>query len=224
MPRWNAINFQQANRVIIEQASYFHDFSLTIISLILVIIGWTLVDLIINTSPLTDLREHPRLEVWWTVLPRFILISLALPSLWLLYLIDEVGVPELSVNVLGHQWFWEYNYPDFEGCSFESYIISNRTRVRLIEVDNRVVLPYNCSFRILISSTDVLHSWAMPTLGVKADATPGRLNQINLRTWASGLFYGQCSEICGANHSFIPIVLEVISPSSFIKWLTSWNS
>ena len=177
-----------------------------------------------NNSPLTVINEHAMLEVWWTILPRLVLISLALPSLRLLYLIDEVGAPDISINVLGHQWYWEYNYPDFNNISFESYIITNNEdmNIRLIEVDNRVVIPFNCSIRALISRTDVLHSWAIPSIGVKADAAPGRLNQINILPWASGLFYGQCSEICGANHRFIPIVLEVISPNSFISWVRKW--
>ena len=143
-----------------------------------------------------------------------------MPSLTLLYLIDEVGVPDISINILGHQWFWEYNYSDFTDLSFESYIVTDRSilNIRLIEVDNRVVLPFNCLTRGLISRTDVLHSWTIPSIGVKADATPGRLNQVNILPWVSGLFYGQCSEICGTNHRFIPIVLEIIRPSRFIKW------
>ena len=181
-------------------------------------------DILVVARPLTDLTENSMLEVWWTILPRFILISLALPSLKLLYLIDEVSSPDLSINVLGHQWFWEYNYPDFNGVSFESYIIREPTtsKIRLIEVDNRLVIPFNCATRLLVSSTDVLHSWTIPALGVKADATPGRLNQLNLRSWLRGLLYGQCSEICGANHSFIPIVMEVVTPSRFVSWVNNW--
>ena len=142
----------------------------------------------------------------------------------LLYLIDEVDTPDLSVNVLGHQWFWEYNYSDFNNIRYESYIVRDLrpSNIRLIEVDNRLVLPYNCLSRLLIRSSDVLHSWTIPSMGVKADAVPGRLNQLSITSWATGLFYGQCSEICGANHRFMPIVLEIISPKRFLSWVNLW--
>ena len=223
-PLWINISFQQGTRILIEQASYFHDFSLLVIRLILIIIGWIILDIIIGSVPLTSITEHTILEVWWTVLPRFVLVSLALPSLTLLYLIDEAGSPDISINILGHQWYWEYNYPDFNGVAFESYILTDYQSllIRLIEVDNRVVVPYNCSTRALISRVDVLHSWTIPSIGVKADAAPGRLNQVSVIPWAVGLYYGQCSEICGANHRFIPIVLEVLRPNVFSKWVSLW--
>ena len=182
-------------------------------------------DLTLLKTSMRGLQEHIRLEVWWTVVPGFILVALAVPSLSLLYLIDEVELPDITINVLGHQWFWEYNYPDFDRVTFESYIVANESEMvtRLLDVDNRVVVPINALIRLLISSTDVLHSWAMPSLGVKVDAVPGRLNQLTLASWAPGLAYGQCSEICGANHRFMPIVLEMIRKSDFMKWVSSWK-
>ena len=223
-PIWSALSFQQANRVFIEQATYFHDLTLTIITLILLIIGWVIIDLIRLKRPFSRLTDYSSLEVLWTIIPAVVLVILALPSLRLLYIIDEVDTPDLSINVLGHQWFWEYNYPDFNGLRFESYIVTSPKlfNTRLIETDNRVVMPYNSLIRILISSSDVLHSWTIPSMGVKADAVPGRLNQLSLSSWSTGLFYGQCSEICGANHRFIPIVLEVISPKRFLSWVGLW--
>lgn len=180
--------------------------------------------MLLNTS-IRRIQEHIRLEVWWTIIPGVILVALAIPSLSLLYLIDEVELPDMTINTLGHQWFWEYNYPDFENVAFESYMLATESLMttRLLDVDNRVVVPINSLIRVLIRSTDVLHSWAIPSIGIKVDAVPGRLNQLTLASWAPGLAYGQCSEICGANHRFIPIVLEIICKQDFITWLKSWK-
>jgi len=174
---------------------------------------------------MTFLTEHTLLEVWWTILPGIVLIMLAVPSLQLLYFMDEISTPDLTILTLGHQWFWEYNYPDFNNLSFESYLApTTQPHIRrLLDVDNRVVVPFNCLTRILVTSTDVLHSWAMPSLGVKVDAVPGRLNQLRVSSWGPGLFYGQCSEICGANHRFMPIVLEIVNKKAFISWALLWE-
>lgn len=156
----------------------------------------------------------------WTVVPIVILIFLALPSLRLLYLLDEVKTPDLTVKVVGSQWYWRYEYSDFPGLEFDSYIVRGGEPhlPRLLEVDNRLTLPQGLQLRFVITATDVIHSWTVPTLGVKADAVPGRLNQIRAKLALSGLFYGQCSEICGANHRFIPIVVERVSPEHFARF------
>lgn len=169
--------------------------------------------------------EGQTIEIIWTILPALILIFIAIPSLRLIYIIDEINNPTISVKTVAHQWYWSYEYSDFKNIEFDSYIIPNNQlnnyNFRLIEVDNRIVIPFKSQIRILITSRDVIHSWAIPSLGVKIDAVPGRLNQIRFYLNRPGLFYGQCSEICGANHRFIPIVIERISPKYFIKWITN---
>lgn len=222
LPYWSNIGFQPVNSRIMAQAEYFHDHTSLILILIVGLISMINLDLIWNNVSMTQLTEHPVLEVWWTILPIFMLVFIAYPSLRLLYIIDEIEHPDLTLRTLGHQWYWEYNYPDFPSIYFDSYIINSPEirETRLLEVDNRVVLPMNSNIRTLISSSDVLHSWAIPSLGVKADAIPGRLNQIALHRLTPTVSYGQCSEICGSNHRFIPIVLEFIKKSDFLNWLS----
>lgn len=167
--------------------------------------------------------EGQTIELIWTILPAIILIFIALPSLQILYLLDETIFPSLTIKSVGHQWYWSYEYSDFKNIEFDSYIElpNNKFSFRLLDVDNRIIIPFKTKTRILVTSTDVIHSWTIPSLGVKIDATPGRLNQTRFSINTPGLIFGQCSEICGANHSFMPIVIERISPSSFIKWINS---
>lgn len=171
------------------------------------------------------LLEGQTIEIIWTILPAITLVIIALPSLRLIYLLDENNRPAITVKSIGHQWYWSYEYSDFKKIEFDSYIIPLRDRkisnFRLLDVDNRIVIPFNSQIRIITTSTDVIHSWTIPSLGVKIDATPGRLNQIRFLINRTGLFFGQCSEICGANHRFIPIVIERISPKRFIKWINN---
>ena len=167
--------------------------------------------------------ESQDLELFWTIVPRFILIFIGLPSIRLLYLIDEVYKPDITIKTIGHQWYWSYEYSDFCNVEFDAYIIPrneiNPNIFRLLDVDNRTVIPINSQIRTLISAADVLHSWTVPRIGVKADAVPGRLNQVNFYRNRPGLFFGQCSEICGANHRFIPIVIERVTTKNFISWI-----
>ena len=168
------------------------------------------------------------LEWVWTLLPAILLLQIALPSLLLLYMLDDVAASSLTVKTLGHQWYWRYEYRDFwfakkgGSLAFDSYLTpdsSDASRAfRLLDVDNRAALPIHTQVRILISSADVLHSWTVPSLGVKADAIPGRLNQVQFYSQRPGLYFGQCSEICGANHRFIPVVVEVVSIRDFLMW------
>lgn len=170
------------------------------------------------------LLEGQLIEIIWTILPAITLIFIALPSLRLIYILDETNNPTISIKTIGHQWYWSYEYSDFKNVEFDSYIIPsqeiNNFNFRLLDVDNRIVIPFMSQIRIIVSAADVIHSWTIPSLGVKVDATPGRLNQARFTSTRSTLLYGQCSEICGANHSFIPIVAERISPSYFIKWIS----
>lgn len=169
--------------------------------------------------------EGQRIEFIWTIIPAVILIFIALPSLHLLYLIDEINKPLITLKRIGHQWYWRYEYSDFNKIEFDSYMKPindlNNNEFRLLDVDNRVILPINTQIRVLVTAADVLHSWALPSLGIKIDATPGRLNQGRLKIKRRGLIYGQCSEICGANHRFIPIVIESVPINNFLKWINS---
>ena len=219
------LGFQDATSPIIEELSHFHDHTLIIVflisSLVLYIISLILTTKLTHTSTV-DAQE---VETIWTILPAIILILIALPSLGILYIIDEINNPSLTVKTIGHQWYWSYEYTDDEDLSFDSYIIPTSElkpgELRLLEVDNQVVLPIEITIWMLISSEDVLHSWAVPSLGLKTDAIPGRSNQTTLISTRPGLYYGQCSEICGSNHSFMPIVLELVPLKYFEKWSAS---
>jgi len=142
----------------------------------------------------------------------------------LLYLLEETNKPFISIKTIGHQWYWKYEYSNFN-LEFDSYIINQReikiNNFRLLDTDNRIIIPYNYFIRIIVTAADVLHSWTIPSLGIKVDATPGRLNQLNFIINRSRVFFGQCSEICGANHSFMPITIERISLKYFLKWLNN---
>lgn len=178
--------------------------------------------LFLNNFTHRFLLEGQLIELVWTILPAITLIFIALPSLKLIYILDETNNPNITVKTIGHQWYWSYEYSDFKKVEYDSYIIpQNKSRFRLLDVDNRIIIPFQSQIRIIVTATDVIHSWTIPSIGVKIDATPGRLNQINFNSNRTGLFYGQCSEICGANHRFMPIVIERISPNFFIKWINS---
>jgi len=220
---WAALGFQNASSPLIEQLIFFHNHTLTILILIVSIVGFNLFSTIFRTNIDQHILESQELELFWTIVPRFILIFIGLPSIRLLYLLDEVYSPRITIKTIGHQWYWSYEYSDFNNVEFDSYIIPSSEGsseiFRLLDVDNRNVIPINSQVRTLITAADVLHSWTVPSLGVKADAVPGRLNQVNFYSNRPGLYFGQCSEICGANHRFIPIVLERVSPKTFINWI-----
>lgn len=225
MTTWGRLGLCEARSPVIEGLIFFHDYAIGIILIILVFVGVLGVGLIANVFLDRFVTEENSVEIIWTVVPICILICLALPSLRLLYLMDESVNPGLTLKVIGHQWYWRYEYSDFKDLEFDSYIIPTDDLKlgdhRLLEVDHRTVLPVDVEVRVLISAADVLHSWTVPSLGVKADAIPGRLNQVRFIISRSGVWYGQCSEICGANHSFIPIVIEGVSSKGFIKWVSS---
>lgn len=225
MSTWGNVSLQDSNSPLIEQLNFFHDHTLLIILLITILVGYIIIILFFNKYTNRFLLHGQTIEIIWTILPAIILLFIAFPSLRLLYLLDEIYKPSLTLKSIGHQWYWSYEYSDFKNIEFDSYIIpSNELKdnnFRLLDVDNRIILPINTQIRIIVSATDVLHSWTIPSLGVKIDATPGRLNQTNIFINRPGLFFGQCSEICGANHSFIPIVIESIKSKDFIKWIYS---
>ena len=164
--------------------------------------------------------ENHHLERVWTVAPFFLLIFIVLPSLSSLYMLDRCLFCGMSVRIMGHQWYWSYFYKDLKELFFNSYMLpSSERRIRLLDVDNRLVIPRFLPIRFLVSSSDVLHSWTIPSFGVKIDAVPGRINQFCFSSKRRGVFFGQCSEICGANHRFMPIVMESVSFNKFINIL-----
>lgn len=224
---WSIISFQDSASPSIEQLIFFHDSTIAILTLITVLVGLNIA--FITSSKITNrfLLQEQTTEIIWTCVPVLILFSIAGPSIHVLYLLDDPFSPNLTIKAIGHQWYWSYEYSDFPQIEFDSYILPTsdlETGRRLIEVDNSLVVPAQTKIRVIATGADVIHSWTVPTLGVKADAVPGRLNQIIFSTNRTGVFYGQCREICGANHRFIPIKIESVPVSSFIKWTMSFSS
>nr|YP_010419985.1 cytochrome c oxidase subunit 2 [Anopheles darlingi]ACX49700.1 cytochrome c oxidase subunit II [Anopheles darlingi]ACX49713.1 cytochrome c oxidase subunit II [Anopheles darlingi]AWB98019.1 cytochrome c oxidase subunit 2 [Anopheles darlingi]AWB98266.1 cytochrome c oxidase subunit 2 [Anopheles darlingi]AWB98500.1 cytochrome c oxidase subunit 2 [Anopheles darlingi] len=228
MATWANLGLQDSSSPLMEQLNFFHDHTLLILTMITILVGYIMGMLMFNKFTNRYLLHGQTIEIIWTVLPAIILMFIAFPSLRLLYLMDEINTPSITLKSVGHQWYWSYEYSDFLNLEFDSYMIPTNelelSGFRLLDVDNRVVLPMNNQIRVLVTATDVLHSWTVPSLGVKVDATPGRLNQLNFLINRPGLFFGQCSEICGANHSFMPIVIESIPMNFFIKWITSMTN
>nr|YP_010926091.1 cytochrome c oxidase subunit II [Crossaster japonicus]WKF51893.1 cytochrome c oxidase subunit II [Crossaster japonicus] len=226
MAIWTQLGLQDASSPLMEELIYFHDYTLIILTLITILVFYGLASLLFSSNTNRFFLNGQALETIWTIIPAIILIFIALPSLQLLYLMDETNNPFLTIKAIGHQWYWSYEYADYNEIEFDSYMTPTSDLAsgnpRLLEVDNRLTLPSQTPIRVLVSSADVLHSWTVPSLGIKIDAVPGRLNQVNFFISRCGLFYGQCSEICGANHSFMPIVLESINFSSFETWISNF--
>ena len=189
----------------------------------------------IKKSPIVHkyLNHGTLIELIWTISPAFILIAIAFPSFRLLYLLDEVISPTITIKVVGHQWYWSYEYSDYinesgESIEFDSYMIPESDlelgQFRLLDVDNKVIVPVETHIRLIVTGADVLHSFAVPSLGIKIDATPGRLNQTSILAERTGVFYGQCSEICGIWHGFMPIAVEAVSVQDYLSWIDSFQS
>ena len=225
MAHWGQLILQDAASPIILQIISFHDHALVILALIVTVVTYTILTLIFRKFTSRVRSDAQQIETIWTILPTVILIFLAIPSLRLLYLTDEINSPSVTIKTIGHQWYWRYEYSDFSDIQFDSYMIPtselSEGEFRLLEVDNRIVVPIKLEIRILVTAADVIHSWTIPSIGVKIDAIPGRLNQLGFIANRPGVFYGQCSEICGSNHSFIPIAIEVVDTKSFIEWTKS---
>nr|APG38559.1 cytochrome c oxidase subunit II [Kaloula sp. Leyte-Samar] len=216
------LEFQDAASPIMEELLHFHDHALMTVFLISILVLYIISSLMTTKLSSTNSIDAQEIEMVWTIMPAVILIVIALPSLRILYLMDEISNPDITVKAIGHQWYWSYEYSDFANLNFDSYMTptNNLTpgQFRLLEVDNRMIIPTGMATRAIITADDVLHSWAVPSLGVKTDAIPGCLNQTSFLISRPGLYYGQCSEICGANHSFMPIVVEALPMPSFLNW------
>lgn len=224
--------FQDSASPQMEALAELHDNIMFYLVIILFAVGWVMVSIIRNyvKNKISNkyINHGTLIELVWTVTPALILILIAFPSFKLLYLMDEVTDPNLTVVAEGHQWYWSYQYPDFlsdddEELEFDSYLVPESDleegKLRMLEVDNRVILPEITHTRFIISSGDVIHSYACPSLGIKCDAYPGRLNQVSVLVNREGVFFGQCSEICGILHSSMPIVIESVSLEKYLSWL-----
>nr|YP_004934962.1 cytochrome c oxidase subunit II [Pielomastax zhengi]ADZ62104.1 cytochrome oxidase subunit II [Pielomastax zhengi] len=224
MATWMNLSFQDSSSPLMEQLNFFHDHAMIVLIVISLIVGYFLIYMMKSNLSYRFMLHGHTMEFIWTVMPAITLIFIALPSIRMLYLIDDTTDTMLTIKSIGRQWYWSYEYSDFKNIEFDTYMMNENEimnyEFRLLDVDNHTVLPMNVPIRILTSASDVLHSWAVPSLGIKIDATPGRLNQAMFYISRPGLLYGQCSEICGANHSFMPIVIESTSPNLFIKWLS----
>nr|QZK21846.1 cytochrome c oxidase subunit II [Amitermes sp. QLD_059]QZK21924.1 cytochrome c oxidase subunit II [Amitermes sp. QLD_087] len=227
MTTWLNLTLQDSASPVMEQLIFFHDHALMIMLMIITTVFYTMISIIQNKQTTRFILEGQMLETIWTIAPAIILVFIAIPSLRLLYLMDEIHNPAMTLKAVGHQWYWSYEYSDFTKLEFDSYMVQQEDQqintFRLLDTDNRIVLPMNSPIRMIVTAADVLHSWTVPSLGVKTDATPGRLNQVSFSINRPGLLYGQCSEICGANHSFMPIVVESVSTNQFINWVSKMS-
>lgn len=230
LPEDRGINFQAAASPSMERITEFHNMLLYVIFGIAAFVLLLLIYVVlrfnkrVNPEP-SKVTHNVMLEIAWTVIPVVILIIIAIPSFKLLYYVDRVENPDMTLKVTGYQWYWQYDYPDHGDISFSSYMIANedidpsKGQVRLLSTDNPVVLPVNKNIQVILAGGDVLHAWAVPALGVKQDTVPGRLNETWFRINEPGTYYGQCSELCGKDHAFMPIEIRAVSEEEFANWV-----
>lgn len=238
-PEAYQLGLQDPATIVLEGMILFHDFLLLILLVIGITVCWLLFFVIKNynssSHPVATKFTHSSLlEIIWTIIPAVILLVIAAPSFVLLYSLDDYVDPSLTLKIIGHQWYWSYEVKSHNtpyifdllpknSIEFDSYMISTNDLTigafRLLEVDNRIILPVKTHIRLLVTAADVLHSWAMPSFGIKVDACPGRLSEASLFIKRKGVFYGQCSEICGVNHGFMPIVVKAVTCDKYWSWL-----
>jgi len=216
MPNWLAFSFQDRTSPSMEHILFFHDHAIIILIFITIITLYLIAILTLGVKFNKFVIEGQEIETVWTVMPALLLIFIALPSLKTLYLIEDSKTPNITIKITGHQWYWSYEYTSLNIKETENFI-ENSCTLRLLKTRELIHLPINMLIRSLITSADVIHSWTIPSLGTKVDALPGRLNQIFLFPKRLGIFRGQCSEICGINHSFMPILIKISSPKEFIQ-------
>ena len=228
------MNFRPAATPVMEDIVSFHNLLLIIEVLIVLFVLGLMVYIVIKfnakANPVPTKTTHNSfLEVMWTVIPIVILVVIAVPSMKLLYFMDKAPKDkvEMTLKVIGHQWYWSYEYPDAGNLAFDSNLIPDeeidvsKGQIRLLEVDNRVAIPVDTTIRVIMTSDDVLHNWAIPAFGIKMDTVPGRINEAWIRVPAekAGVYRGQCSELCGVNHGYMPIVIDAMPKQEFAKWL-----
>lgn len=231
------IDFQDPASPVMQGIIEFHHDLFFFLIIVVGFVFWLLFKILFTFNsfstkvPIKKINHGTLIEIVWTVVPALVLVIVAIPSFTLLYSMDEIIDPMLTIKVIGRQWFWSYEYSDYSELSlksdtpfiFDSYMINEEDlqlgQFRLLEVDNRVIVPTYTHIRFAITSSDVIHSWALPSLGIKIDACPGRLNQISTFINRPGVYYGQCSEICGINHGFMPIVIEAVHFKDYASWI-----
>nr|DBA43704.1 TPA_asm: COX2 [Bombus melanurus] len=221
MSTWNMLMFQDSNSFYSDNLISFHNLTMMMMMMIITLTMFFILDFSMNKFLNLSLLKNHTIEIIWTMIPMIILMIICFPSLKILYYIDEIMNPYFSIKAIGHQWYWSYEYPEFNNFEFDSYMLNYelKNQFRLLETDNRLIIPFKISLRMIVSSLDVIHSWTIPSLGIKVDAVPGRINQLNLFCIRPGIYFGQCSEICGMNHSFMPIMLESTSYNNFLNWI-----
>ena len=234
-PTPDELGLQPAATPMKERMIDFHDhlllpITVVIAAFVMFLLVFVMVRFNARANPVPSKTTHNfALEVIWTLVPVLILVVVVIPSMKLLYYADRVSPKDadMTLKVIGHQWYWEYEYPDNGGFNFLSNLIKDKDidkskgQVRLLSTDNPVVLPVDSNIRILIAATDVIHSWGIPAFGVKTDAVPGRTNETWVRIDKEGTFYGQCSQLCGEGHGFMPIEIKAVSKAEFAKWVHS---
>jgi cytochrome c oxidase subunit 2 len=222
------LGFQEAATPVRERIDTLHDILLVIITAISVFVMALLIYVMVRfnarANPVPSRTSHNTwVEIAWTVVPVLILVTIAIPSFKLMYYMDRTQAAEMTVKVTGHQWYWSYEYPDFADVGFDSNLIPEDQlkpgQKRLLDVDNRLVVPVGTNVRVLIVGSDVMHSWFMPSFGVQMYAVPGRANESWFNVAREGVYYGQCNQICGVNHAFMPIVVEAVAKDDFKKWI-----
>lgn len=222
------LGFQEAASPMMHEFVWFHNFLLVIITAIVLIVAGLLWYVIYkfnakrNPIPAT-FTHNITVEVIWTIIPMILLIIIAIPSFRILKTAEHAPPAELTVKVVGLQWYWTYIYPEYGDFEFDSHILKaedlKEGQIRLLEVDKRLVIPENTVVKFLITGADVIHSFAVPALGIKMDAVPGSINETWTKVDKQGVYYGQCSEICGMKHGFMPIAIEVVSKEEFKEWI-----
>lgn len=223
------LNFQEPATPVMEKLHDMHDILLVMCFVIPIFVLIMLVYICLRfnrkNNPIPSKNTHnTKLEIIWTTIPILILVAIAIPSLRLHYFMERDVDAEMTLKVVGYQWYWHYEYPDSGGVNFDSYIVKDKDLKpgdrRLLTVDNRLVVPVDTKIKVLVTGADVIHSFAVPAFGIKRDAIPGRLNETWFKATKIGTFYGQCSELCGVGHGFMPIVIDVVSKEDFANWIS----
>lgn len=222
------LNLQPAYSPVKERIHDFHDVLLILTSAIVVFVMVLLAIVILRfnakRNPVPSRNSHNTLiEIVWTVVPALILLTMFVPSMRLLYFLDKAHQADMTIKVTGHQWYWSYQYPDHQDLTFDSYMTAESDlkpgQPRLLTVDNQLVVPAGKTIRVLVTSGDVLHSWLVPPFGVQIYAVPGRINETWFKAEVPGTFYGQCNQICGVNHGFMPIAIRAVPEQEFTAWV-----
>jgi cytochrome c oxidase subunit 2 len=222
------LGLQDSASPVMDNVIWFHDFLLWLVTIItlfvLALLVWVMVKFNAKANPMPSRTTHNTLlEVAWTVVPVIILVAIAIPSFRLLFYQQTLPPADLTIKATGKQWYWSYNYPDHGNFEFDSLLVQEKDlqpgQPRLLAVDNEVVVPVNKVVRVLTTAADVIHAFTVPSFGIKIDSIPGRVNETWFRATREGVYYGQCSELCGKDHAFMPIAVRVVSDRDFATWV-----